>query len=88
MNKHTRVWSLQEAKAKFSEVVRLAQEVGPQTVTVHGRKAVTITAAAKIGGGKRKLTGKDFVAALRVGPKFDLDIPVRPRDSKFRDVEP
>ena len=38
MNKHTRnVWSLQEAKAKFSEVVERAQTEGPQTVTVHGK---------------------------------------------------
>ena len=43
MNKHTRIWSLQDAKAKFSEVVRLAQTEGPQVVTVHGREAVTIT---------------------------------------------
>lgn len=46
MNKHTRVWSLQEAKAKFSEVVRRAQTEGPQMVTVHGKEAVTISAAA------------------------------------------
>ena len=42
MYKHSRVWSLQEAKAKFSEVVRRAQSEGPQTVTVHGRDAVQI----------------------------------------------
>ena len=29
MNKHTRIWSLQEAKAKFSEVVKRAQTEGP-----------------------------------------------------------
>ena len=38
MNKHARVWSLQEAKAKFSEVVRRARTEGPQTVTVHGKE--------------------------------------------------
>lgn len=45
MNKHGRVWSLQEAKAKFSEVVRRAQTEGPQMVTVHGKNAVVISAA-------------------------------------------
>ena len=46
MKKHTRVWSLQDAKARLSEVIRLAQSEGPQLVTVHGKSAVTITAAA------------------------------------------
>lgn len=34
-------WKLEEAKARFSEVVRLAQH-RPQHVTVHGRKAAVI----------------------------------------------
>jgi prevent-host-death family protein len=42
MNKHERVWSLQEAKARLSEVIRIAQKEGTQVVTVHGRKAVMI----------------------------------------------
>jgi len=29
-------WQLQEAKARFSEVFRLARECGPQRVTKHG----------------------------------------------------
>ena len=40
-----RVWKLAEAKAKFSEVVRLAAEGQPQRVTVHGRDAVVVVAA-------------------------------------------
>ncbi len=31
-------WQLQDAKAHFSEVVRRAQNSGPQHVTVHGRQ--------------------------------------------------
>ncbi len=30
-------WQLQTAKAKFSEVVELCAEEGPQTITKHGR---------------------------------------------------
>jgi len=30
-------WQLQTAKAKFSEVVELCAEDGPQTITKHGR---------------------------------------------------
>ena len=39
-------WKLEEAKARFSEVVRLARERGPQRVTVHGREAVVVLSAA------------------------------------------
>jgi prevent-host-death family protein len=37
-------WQLQDAKARFSEVFRLAGESGPQRVT-HGKAAVVILAA-------------------------------------------
>lgn len=39
-------WKLEDAKARFSEVVRLAQQGVPQHVTVRGRDAVVILAAA------------------------------------------
>jgi prevent-host-death family protein len=37
-----KVWQLQEAKNKFSEVVREAISSGPQVVTRHGEKVVVI----------------------------------------------
>lgn len=66
MNKHFRVWSFQEAKAKLSEVIRLAQSQGPQTVTVHGKIAVIIKAVkddAAVGE-----TGASLVALLGNSP--------------------
>ena len=38
------VWKLSEAKARLSEVVRLAVAGQPQRVTAHGRDAVVIVA--------------------------------------------
>lgn len=35
-------WQLQDAKARFSELFRLAYERGPQRVTKHGREAVVV----------------------------------------------
>lgn len=35
-------WKLEDAKARFSEVVRRAQSEGPQRVTVRGREAVVV----------------------------------------------
>jgi prevent-host-death family protein len=35
-------WKLEDAKARFSELVRRAREEGPQAVTVRGRRAVVV----------------------------------------------
>jgi len=39
-------WKLEDAKACFSELVRLARERGPQRVTVRGEDAVVVLSAA------------------------------------------
>jgi prevent-host-death family protein len=39
------VWTVKEAKAKFSEVVDKARTQGPQTITKNGRTAVVIVSA-------------------------------------------
>ena len=86
MNHHSRTWSLQDAKARLSEVIKLAQTEGPQIVTVHGEPAVTISKVMP--EEKPKLsgrTGADFLKAMQSGPKFDIKIPTRPKDGKFRD---
>jgi antitoxin Phd len=40
--KNSNVWKLQDAKARFSELVRKARAGAPQKVTVHGKEAVVI----------------------------------------------
>ncbi len=39
------VWTVAEAKAKFSELVDKARLAGPQTVTKNGRTAVVVVSA-------------------------------------------
>ena len=41
------VWKLEDAKARFSEVVRRAEREGPQSVTLRGRRAVVVVDAAE-----------------------------------------
>jgi len=41
-------WRLEEAKARFSEVVRRAHDQGPQYVTVRGKRAVAIIDATEL----------------------------------------
>jgi prevent-host-death family protein len=43
-----RGWKLEDAKARFSEVVRRAQSEGPQRVTVRGRDAVVVISAVDL----------------------------------------
>jgi prevent-host-death family protein len=42
-----RKWQLQEAKNRLSEVVNLALEEGPQTVTRHGKEVVVVVSKAE-----------------------------------------
>jgi antitoxin Phd len=41
-------WKLEDAKARFSEVVRRARNEGPQRVTVRGQDAVVVIAADEL----------------------------------------
>lgn len=38
-------WQLQEAKNRFSEVIRKAAKEGPQTVTIRGKPAAVVVSA-------------------------------------------
>jgi len=39
------IWTVADAKAKFSELVEKARTTGPQTVTKNGRTAVVVVSA-------------------------------------------
>jgi len=41
-------WKLEDAKARFSEVVRRARSEGPQRVTVRGKNAVVVISAEEL----------------------------------------
>lgn len=66
-------WRLQDAKARFSEVVRRARNEGPQRVTVHGRDAVVVVDAAAFDRTRERYTGARLVHALRTAPLDDVD---------------
>ena len=38
-------WQLQDAKNRFSELIRRARDEGPQAVSVHGRPAAVVLSA-------------------------------------------
>jgi prevent-host-death family protein len=62
-------WQLQEAKQRFSEVVRAAQAQGAQFVTRHGEEVAVVLDIAEY----RRMTGAEveFKDYLRSAPDLD-----------------
>jgi prevent-host-death family protein len=64
-------WKLQDAKARFSEVVERALHDGPQIVTRHGENAVVIVAYRDFVGAEPTQEFKDFLMSI---PRLGLEI--------------
>jgi prevent-host-death family protein len=71
-------WALQDAKARFSELVRRVRTDGPQHVTVHGRDEVVVVAATEFRRLQGDLTGAALVAAMQASPYRGIELE-RPR---------
>lgn len=66
-------WQVQDAKQRFSELIRTAHAEGPQVVTRHGEEIAVVLDIADY----RRLKGEitEFKDYLRSGPGFDdLDL--------------
>jgi prevent-host-death family protein len=58
-------WQLQEAKARFSELVQKAIDEGPQTVTRRGQPAVVVLSAEQFElMKKRQISLKELLAMV------------------------
>lgn len=68
-----RAWKLEEAKARFSELVRLARAHAPQRVTVHGEDAVVVMSAADYARLAPAAEQPSLHALLSNSPLKDLD---------------
>ena len=79
-------WHLQDAKARFSELVRRARRDGPQHVTVRGRDEVVVVAAEEFRRLKGDRTGAALVEAMQSSPYREIDIEPRRERSPVRDV--
>ena len=67
-------WLLQDAKARFSELVRRVRSEGPQHVTVHGRDEVVVISAEEFRRLRGDLTSKSLIAVMQASPYRDIDI--------------
>lgn len=79
-------WQVQEAKQRFSELVRKAVEEGPQVVTRHGEEVVVVLSAKEyLGLAKKRRSFREF---LLNGPDISaLDLR-RPKEwQRAREIE-
>jgi len=78
-------WAIHEAKARFSELVKWAQQ-SPQQLTSHGQPVAVVLSAEAYQ--RRQHTGESLLEFLQRSPLADADDLVLERDrSSTRDVE-
>ncbi|MGA8810417.1 MAG: type II toxin-antitoxin system prevent-host-death family antitoxin [Thermoanaerobaculia bacterium] len=80
-------WALQDAKARFSEVVRKAKTEGPQQITVHGREEVVVVSAEEYRRIKGEPTGRVLIDLMQNSPLGDIEFDREGVRSPVRDVE-
>jgi antitoxin Phd len=80
-----RGWKLEDAKARFSEVVRRARTEGPQRVTVRGKDAVVVISADELARLLPRETPLPFVEFMESLYVEGLDLTRAP--DRGRDIE-
>ena len=79
-------WLLQDAKARFSELVRKVRSEGPQHVTVHGRDEVVVIAAEEFRRLTGNATGLALIEAMQASPYREVDLEPGREPMPVRDV--
>jgi prevent-host-death family protein len=80
-------WKLEDAKARFSELVRQARESGPQRVTVRRKDAVVVVSAEEYDRLVARAEKKTLYSLLSNSPLRDLDFGEEGVKSPVREVE-
>lgn len=80
-------WALQDAKARFSEVVRKAKTEGPQRITVHGREEVVVVSVDEYRRVKGQPSGDVLVKLLQNSPLRGVTIERVRTQGRVRGVE-
>ncbi|QUS62578.1 type II toxin-antitoxin system prevent-host-death family antitoxin [Synechocystis sp. PCC 7338] len=80
-------WKLEDAKARFSELVRLAQGENPQLVTVRGKDAVVVLAADQFAKLLPLMAQPNIHEFLSQSPLNRLDFEHSSVQSPVREVE-
>ncbi len=82
------VWQLHDAKARFSELFRLARTEGPQRVTKHGGEAVVILPAEQFDQlGERAAQPGSLVQFFQSAPLGGATLDLRRKRDTTRDIK-
>lgn len=78
-------WQVQNAKARFSELLRSAAAEGPQAITVRGRTAAVVVSQEEY----ERLKGKkpSLVEFMRSSPLAGVDLEIGRDRSPDRDID-
>lgn len=76
------VWQVHEARQRLSDVIRLAESDGPQTITRHGEAIAVVVPVATW----RRRDGDVFKQLLRGAPPSELP-PIRRDRTTARPIE-
>jgi len=72
-------WQLQDAKARLSELIKIAHDDGPQQVTVRGKPSAVVISVEEYEAMKRQRPR--FVDLMRASPLVGADIVIERSDS-------
>src|SRR5947207_7808603 len=79
-------WLLQDAKARFSELIRRVRSEGPQHVTIHGREEVVVISVEEFHRLRGDKTGAALVAVMQASPYRETPIEPKRERSPIRAV--
>jgi prevent-host-death family protein len=80
-----REWALQDAKARLSELVRLAMADEPQEITLRGESAVVVISRKDYE--RLRQPRPRFVELIRSSPLIDVDLDLSRDRSPAREIE-
>ena len=79
-----RIWQLQDAKARLSELVKMAEKEGPQGITVHGC-LTSVMISSKEYARLKKLQG-GFVSFMRQSPLYGVEVNLNREQTPIRET--
>ncbi len=65
------VWQMQEAKARLSEVVKRAENEGPQDITLHGQSVAIVVSRSTFD--RLSGSGRSLVEFMHQSPLYALE---------------
>lgn len=96
MDAKPNTWKLQDAKARFSELVRRARGGEPQTVTVHGKESVIVFDPEQYEIRRKPKSPRTLAGFIEEskkyrgagdGVEFDQRFPMHVKDESFFDED-